>query len=321
MVSDKTKEYTFYQNIGHLVMVILSYFPAWGLSWFLIRFLNEKAFLTQSFLTRIVRSLMVSPIVLLFITLTINLARLIVYQSLDDDPFELQKTLFSLIISSVILLFTDFYVHDRNYKELRIQAEKDKNYELQLKNSVLKNQINPHFLFNSLNVLSSLIFIDQERANLFAKELSKLYRYIVKNTDEDSIPLRDEIAFVRAYDAILQLRFEGNVRIQIKAQRMQGAIVPTALQLLIENAQKHNAFSAEEPLDINIEIVEDKIYVVNNLNPKIVNKELSTNIGLHYLKEMYKKFDLAIEVDKQENSFVVVLPIIQQEKEVNKDQF
>lgn len=311
IVSGKTSNFSEFENFVNLMVVLVAVFPVWLLAYKVLRSGNKWGVLNHDLLLRTIRALLLSPVFGAIIIVTINISTFITFNFIDENPFALDTIMVSTIIASLILFLTDYFLFEKELKLIQLNTEKDKNKQLQLKNQVLKNQINPHFLFNSLNVLSSLIFIDQIKANLFTKELSKLYRYSVKNTDRDIVFIKDEVNFIQAYSYILHLRFQHQIHIMINGDIPNGYIVPMTLQLLIENAQKHNDFNEENPLDINIEFNANSIVVINNLNPKTNYNRTNTNMGLHYIREMYKKFNLQIGVVKNNTSFLVELPLIQ----------
>ena len=177
----------------------------------------------------------------------------------------------------------------------------------------LKQQVNPHFLFNSLNVLDCLI---QEKstaeASKFTSKLAEIYRYMLRYEDCTLVRLRDELELVDDYVSLLKVRFtEGlDVMIDIPEESLNKSVVPCSLQLLIENATKHNAVRPENPLKINIVVKDDEICVTNNLCPK-VGRHSSTGLGLAYIKQQY--MDLSgkeIEARKTETEFIAKLPLL-----------
>jgi LytS/YehU family sensor histidine kinase len=176
---------------------------------------------------------------------------------------------------------------------------------------ILKEQINPHFLFNTLNVLSSLIYINQDKANRFTKELSKLYRYILTNSNRDKVELSKEIAFLESYLYIIDLRFTDNLIINvINTDRYNnGYVVPFTLQLLLENAIKHNSFSNENPLNISVIIYDTYIEVKNDIRAKRDYSD-SGNVGQRYINTLYKQFGLDVVIDDSTDEYIVKIPVI-----------
>ena len=170
---------------------------------------------------------------------------------------------------------------------LRLQKE-----NLQSQFETLKNQVNPHFLFNSLNVLASLISVDPEMAEQFTGRLSKIYRYVLEYKSEDLINLRTEIEFLNSYAFLLEIRFSNKVKVQISipVEKLDTQIPPLAVQLLIENAIKHNIFTAKNPLVIEIFVDSDNyLNVINNLQKRDMYIE-STGLGLKNIENRYAYF-------------------------------
>jgi PAS domain S-box-containing protein len=173
-------------------------------------------------------------------------------------------------------------------KLLNIQAQLQKESQmlqqenLRIQYESLKNQVNPHFLFNSLNVLTSLIKLDPTLAEKFTEQLAKVYRYVLEHREEDLVTLRAEVEFIASYVFLLEIRFLDKVKvtIQISELRMGMKVPPLAVQLLIENAVKHNTFSRKQPLQIEI-FIDDEHYlnVVNNLQKRELSIR-STGVGL-----------------------------------------
>jgi PAS domain S-box-containing protein len=173
---------------------------------------------------------------------------------------------------------------ETNTQLIRVQKE-----SLQSQFDVLKQQVNPHFLFNSLNVLTSLIKLDPDLAERFSENLSKVYRYILENKDNELIDLKTELKFLDAYILLLNIRFidKLSVNINIPENRLNDLIIPLAMQLLIENAIKHNVMSKSVPLKIDIFIDKDNfLNIVNNLNER-PSQLISTGIGLKNIETRY----------------------------------
>lgn len=177
----------------------------------------------------------------------------------------------------------------------------------------LKNQIDPHFIFNSLNTLSHLIENKPEKARLFNDNLADVYRYILQNKARDLVLLREEIDFLQSYFLLLRIRFEKAVQLTVRISdeaRDQYLIPPISLQILAENAIKHNEFSEATPLLIEIEMKNDELAVHNRIRRKILRKA-SSKIGLHNLGERYKlTTNKEIIIKEEEKDFTVRLPIL-----------
>lgn len=177
----------------------------------------------------------------------------------------------------------------------------------------LKNQVNPHFLFNSLNVLSSLVHIDPDLSEKFIDQLARSYRYLLEQKDKELVPLKTEIEFVNSFSFLLKIRFEEKLKINIKlpAEAMNDLIAPLTLQLLIENAVKHNTISIEEPLIIDLFMDSDNYLVVKNNLQARVQRMPSTGVGLKNIINRYKLLTTAIpEFQILNDRYIARIPLI-----------
>ncbi len=177
----------------------------------------------------------------------------------------------------------------------------------------LKNQLNPHFLFNSLNTLSGLIYIDVDRADAFVHRLSKLYRYILDMQRMDVVPIQMEIELVNDFLYLNNIRFNNQIKTDISVDDTNSYIAPMGLQLLIENAIKHNLISEALPLKIEIKIKGDYIVVRNNIQLK-QEKEPSHELGLNNLHERYAALtDRKVHIEETDTYFTVRVPLLEKE--------
>lgn len=201
---------------------------------------------------------------------------------------------------------------EANTQLLKVQKE-----NLQSQFEVLKQQVNPHFLFNSLNVLTSLIKIDPDLAESFTERLSKVYRYVLENKEKDMVSLSTELEFLNAYLFLLEIRFMKKLFIDIKIDKAyyDFQILPIAIQLIIENAIKHNTFSKAQPLKIDIFIDEQqRLNIINNLNER-ETKLISTGVGLENINRRYALVcDQKPEFIKTNDQFIAKLPLLKSEK-------
>lgn len=201
---------------------------------------------------------------------------------------------------------------EANTKLLKLQKE-----NLQSQFEVLKQQVNPHFLFNSLNVLTSLIKVDPDLAESFTERLSKVYRYVLENKDKDLVNLSTEIEFLHAYLFLLEIRFMNKIVVEINVEKSwyDHLILPLAIQLIIENAIKHNTFSKSQPLQIRIYVDEDQhLIIANNLNIR-ETKPLSTGVGLENIIQRYALITEAKPAFSKANGhFMASLPMLKPDK-------
>jgi two-component system LytT family sensor kinase len=176
----------------------------------------------------------------------------------------------------------------------------------------LKNQLDPHFLFNSLNVLTSLIGENPTQAERFTTKLSKVYRYVLEQRNKDLVPIEEELKFAKTYMELLGMRFEDAVKFNIPDSISNDAlkIVPLSLQLLLENAVKHNVVSSSKPLTINIYEEGNYLIIENNINPKeAIGK--STKVGLQNIADRYGLItDKGVKIENNNKTFKVSLPLL-----------
>ncbi|CAM1366982.1 Histidine kinase [Tenacibaculum soleae] len=176
----------------------------------------------------------------------------------------------------------------------------------------LKSQLDPHFLFNSLNVLTSLIGENPKQAEKFTTKLSKVYRYVLEQRNKELIPLEEELRFAKTYMELLQMRFEDAVQFNIptKVSNLDLKIVPLSLQLLLENAVKHNVVSSAKPLEIYIFEQDGFLQIQNTVNPKeAIGK--STKVGLRNIADRYGLItNKRVEIKNNNKTFTVSLPLL-----------
>ena len=222
----------------------------------------------------------------------------------------------SLVINVLIGSIYEFFYSMQKWKESIEEKEQFQKLQLQQELNMLKSQVNPHFLFNSLNTLSSLIAEDPEQAEDFVEQMSKVYRYLLHNNEAELTNLETEIKFIRAYFHLLQTRYgQGiNMLIDIPAKWNEWLIPPLTLQLLVENAVKHNAHSKQEPLHIQISTNEDEqLLVRNNLQRKNVFVD-SGKVGLKNISNKYKLLRQPdIVIMEADGHFTVCLPLMSPE--------
>lgn len=219
----------------------------------------------------------------------------------------------SLLVVVTVLAFT-YMVTVAIRMQREATSQRTRRHQAEFRYMTLKHQVNPHFLFNSLNVLDSIVADGtREEASEYIHKMASIYRYLITQEGQTLVPLKDEIVFAHNFHELMEIRFpEGLVILDngIYENPPEGYIVPCTLQLLLENAIKHNAFSAIEPLVIEVFTDGKSITMQNSLRPKAFTKP-STGIGLQYIRNQYR--DLAgaeIDVEKSSTHFRVTLPIL-----------
>lgn len=212
--------------------------------------------------------------------------------------------------TAVVILWMAYHVikAQRDYKQ-----EKRKRHEAQYSYDRLKTQIEPHFLFNSLNTLSSIVDTgNNQDAKLFIQKLSAIYRYLLDTEDEHLVFLSEELQFVDQYASLMRIRFPEGLSIQVEIGQESSSryVIPCSIQLLVENAIKHNVVSAREPLSIRITLEGDYLVVSNNLNPKLTSQP-STGNGQRYIRQRYHdEVEREVVIEKSQTEYIVKLPLL-----------
>ena len=217
-------------------------------------------------------------------------------------------------VITIILLFFFYFIEKRRYRlEKKIIIESTKAETATAKFESLKNQLDPHFLFNSLNVLTGLIEENPDNAIDFTTSLSKIYRYVLEQKDKEVVPIQEEINFAKTYINLLKLRFENSIDFELDESLInhEGFIVPLSLQILLENTIKHNIVSEQKPLKIKMYKQDNNLIVENTLQPKDSIKD-STGVGLNNIINRYQLIsNRKVEIEKDQ-LFRVQLPILTQ---------
>ena len=214
-----------------------------------------------------------------------------------------------------ITIFFAAFVHGKSFlfewKKSIIETEKLKKEHIAAKYETLRNQVNPHFLFNSLNVLTTLVHKDADLAEQFIRQLSLNYRYVLDTREREVVPIEEEIKNLEAYIFLMKIRFGESLKATIKPlDRVGTSVAPLTLQMLVENALKHNEVSKSNPLSIEVFSEGDFIVVKNNVQLKNSVGE-STGVGLENIRARYKFLsDKAVEVLQENGCFIVKIPII-----------
>lgn len=235
---------------------------------------------------------------------------------MEDEPFAYigfaQFFAISFLANIVIYIFITL-IYQLQKTRNRIKRESEKRHLAQFRYNMLKQQMNPHFLFNSLNILNGLIEEHQnELAEEYVRKLAALYRYVIQNEDDAMVSVAEEMEFTNKYLDLLKVRFQDGFQVECTNAKeyRNRCVVPCGIQLLIENAFKHNVVHPDKPLKIEILFTENEIIVRNNLQPKLSSAS-STNLGLKNLSQQYKNIaNRDILVNKTDEIYEVRLPLI-----------
>ncbi|NDV15963.1 histidine kinase [Muricauda sp. TY007] len=241
-------------------------------------------------------------------------------QFLAEERMEYYVSSFLISMAVAILFYAAYYY--KYYKEKQVKEQKIIAGSASARFDALKNQLDPHFLFNSLNVLTSLIDEDPHQAQNFTTSLSKVYRYVLEQKNKDLVTVDEELKFARTYVRLLKMRFEDSIIFDIpdSCSQPEAKIVPLSLQLLLENAVKHNVVTSSRPLHIKVFEQQGMLVVSNNLQEKQVVKK-SSGVGLQNIKQRYRILtDREMVVKKTETDFSVSLPMLTQKYTVLETQ-
>ncbi len=309
---NKTTHYNFILN--NICSIVIT-FLVWEGNLFLDKLLNKKLPWQKSVLKRILIQLSTSipyTIATIYFSLFIFNSYICKYPEEQHLNFLVPSISIGVITSIIILLVeigAQFFI---NWKKSLIEIEKHKAETSQVQLQNLKNQINPHFLFNNLSVLSSLVYSDQDKAVDFINQLSKVYRYVLENRESELATLESEMTFIDSYIFLLQIRFQKNIQfdISIEKELLTLLLPPMSLQILVENAIKHNEISSEQPLNIKLFTEKNYLVVQNNFQLR-KNHEPSSKTGLQNIKDRYEFFTKEeVEILQSEKFFTVKIPLL-----------
>lgn len=246
--------------------------------------------------------------VILSITLAcmVNWLYLLILGSFRDAEVDWAGTILNDIL---IILGVEMVYYFRRLSKARKETEEARLQAVQYRYDALKSQINPHFLFNSLNLLYSLVSIDTVRSKLFIRELSRMYRYIMAQQNRERVSVAEEFDFLASYVSVLEMRYNNKFRVRISGCRDNNrSLIPFTMQLLIENVTKHNAITSKSPMTVSIDISDSEITISNPIYPR--ETESVSNIGLRYLTQLYASQGKNFHVEKCDGHFTAHVPLI-----------
>jgi two-component system LytT family sensor kinase len=274
-----------------------------GIDWLL----DKKISWRETFLSRFLSGLIINLIVVvpLALFLTINL--------MGAFKTDGSKIAILVIVSLFIyeILYGWFYSY-RYYAHTQVERLRLERWQLELQFESLKSQISPHFLFNCLNTISSLLFKDPSLAEEFIRRMTDTFQYVMSNHKQKFVSLREEIEFVKAYYYLLRVRFENNLKLEINIPEslMNSPLPPLTLQLLVENAIKHNHITQDQPLHVYLTTLDNThLIVTNTKTAEVVNKS-GFQVGLENIRKRYAFFTPEPVIVKNEDQFSVHLPIL-----------
>lgn len=219
----------------------------------------------------------------------------------------------NIFISFIVAMFYELNYFYTRWNQSTLETEQLKTQQIVSQLESLKNQISPHFLFNSLNTLAAIIPENQNQAVKFTEKLSEVYRYILQYKDKELVQLKTELDFIKSYLFLLKIRYPENLNVEydISREELKTHVAPLTLQILVENAIKHNVISKSDPL--NIKIYTDNqgnVVVENKLNLKTIAMN-STKTGLDNIRKRYQYLsDKSIKIINNQQLFMVSVPLI-----------
>jgi len=289
----------------------------WELNRFAEQAVDKLSLLTES---------KIHPLIMLFVVSQLNavIASLIGLSVLylvlgwelqwNTEQFKLVVA-FAFRVNLFLNCLNAIYFFMNKFKMAEIRAEQFKKLSIEAQFESLRNQINPHFLFNCLNALSNLVHKDAGTSSQFIAQLSNVYRYLLSSQQRKIVSLQEELEFMDSYLFLVKIRFGDNIAIvkDITTDVEKFHIAPATLQMLIENAIKHNVVSGKSPLKIHIQSWNGSITVANNLQEKKI-KEPSTYLGLKNIVKRYEFLsNKPVEIKRTDHDFVVKVPLVELE--------
>lgn len=282
-------------------------------------YLNRKFSWTQQTTQRTLWAIIGAILLNTFLAYAINYLNFVVIQGVNPEEFFSAKWNFTNWFFINFALLISAFLHAKGFMTAMKQTAKKEVVEQKLiaksanaQFESLKNQLDPHFLFNSLNVLSALIDENPELAQRFTASMSKIYRYVLEQKDKELVSVAEELDFAKTYCELLKTRFEDSVHFEftVSEEDQKGFVVPLSLQLLLENAVKHNLATSAKPLSLKISVVENNLIIENNLQARELPNN-STGVGLANIVSRYSLLtDRNVFIEKSEDFFRVKLPIL-----------
>jgi hypothetical protein len=307
----------FNEELGELFLYTILYSVTLGYANQMVFVYLDKKFTAERFsLKRMAVGFVSSFVVTLFI---IFLLRIFTDVVVEGGTFEkywanerLANYVFAVVMTFIVLLcFYAFYIY-KAYSDSKVKEQKIIAGTASAQFESLKNQIDPHFLFNSLNVLSSLIEENPVNAQRFTTSLSKIYRYVLEQKDKELVSVSEELAFAKTYMNLLKMRFENSITYEVPEDfdNQDAKVVPLSLQLLLENTIKHNVVSEQKPLHIKIYIENNYLIVENNLQKKEVLQD-RRGVGLQNIVNRYGLIsERKMLIEESPTFFKVKIPIL-----------
>jgi sensor histidine kinase YesM len=318
---NSSSAYDFGYSIGYIIGVRFLYNLLYGLSLYyanaiVFMYLDEIFKIERFTPKRILIGFLSSFVISVFVIFLLRIFEDVIIEKETLLEFFKSESISNYLVSIIITFFVTLAIHAfyfyKAYQETKLKEQKIIAGTANAKFESLKNQIDPHFLFNSLNVLSSLIEENPENAQQFTTSLSKIYRYVLEQKDKELVTVSEELAFAKTYMKLLKMRFENSITFELPSdfENPDAKVVPLSLQLLLENTIKHNVVSENKPLHIKIYIKDNFLVVENNLQKKEVLQDRK-GVGLQNIVSRYAILsERKVLIDENKETFAVYLPIL-----------
>lgn len=275
--------------------------------------LDKKISWKESFLTRFITGLLVNMVVGLSLTISTMI------YGLKATTAEAWKIgILTIIVFFLYEIFYGWFYSYRHYAYTQVEWLRSERWQLELQFESLKSQISPHFLFNCLNTISSLLYKDSKLAEEFIRRMAETFQYVLNNQKRTFVSLREELEFVKSYYYLLQVRFENNLKLEINIPKnlLDSPIPPLTLQMLIENAVKHNQINRENPLLVYLSAKDNTHLLITNTKTSASANPVSTKVGLENIRKRYSFFTKQPIEIRDESKYVVQLPVLKENRAV-----
>jgi hypothetical protein len=308
-------------HFNYGLLVNFGYTMLYGLSLYfanaMIFIYLDSIFKTERFTKkRIVIGFLTSFIISIFVIFLLRVFEDVIVEGSTFSAFltreNISNYLVAIILTFIVTLAFHAFHFYKAYNENKVKEQKIIAGTANAKFESLKNQIDPHFLFNSLNVLSSLIEENPENAQKFTTSLSKIYRYVLEQKDKELVTVQEELSFAKTYMNLLKMRFENSITYELpdNFDNPEAKVVPLSLQLLLENTIKHNVVSEQKPLHIKIYVKDNYLVVENNLQKKEVMQD-RRGVGIQNIVSRYAILSKRrVLINETNSTFTVHLPIL-----------
>lgn len=313
-------DYPFHVTLNHSIYhVLFSFLGVLGI-WFCVRFVSffiRKICVRLGFIARLTIQLLITSIISVILTLLLHKLGMNKLPDLhavcSDDRLGIKNLIVTVILLTFLIntIYEGFYLFLK-LSETALETERYKKESIEAQYQNLTSRLNPHFLFNSLNTLTTVVEEDPKKAVNYIRELSQVYRYVLNSHKSTWIDLPSELRFTQSYILLMKMRFEDNLQItmDICEKHINYCILPLTVQLLIENAVKHNEISESNPLTIHIFCNEELLVVSNNKQKRNIMPS-TTKVGLHNITERYRFLvNKEVVVEDLDDTFTVKIPLV-----------